>query len=676
MATLSHTDLELGSGAQAQRNNHVTSDVEDGRLNELSKAAKHTRLVRILRLALPISCGGVVLLYGISAFDSFKLSDLAMAPLSIPKIIPANLTMDNPRYRGFHDDGGSYVVTAKTARPSPDNSDIILLNGIRGELTNAENSKTRLAAKRGVFDTKNNRLDLLGGIDIDSDSGMRAKLTSATYLTQTGLINSVQPVNVTMPSGKLFANKMKYWQKKKEAEFYSGVKTLLTSDKTKTSQPPAQKSNGQGLFANTGSPVLVTADSLNISDVSNVAIYKNNVIVKQDDTTMSTRELEVYFSGGQSGKDSGKMRSSLTSAQSRSVERIVSKYPVLIKRGSDQQVTGKTAEFSAAQNKAVVIGNVVISSGADRRATSQRAEFNTVADTALLTGNVVVRQNKNELRGSRLFVDRAKGKLDLTSPKGQNQGSGRIYARLEGNQGKSGQVASKSKKQTNRQRPGLATFKTTPGAPILIEADRLDVDNTPQTAVFRGNVIAKQGTFTIHTAVLTAHYAGKMTLDDAAAGSPNSPDGGLDLKKITADRNVIVQSADGQSATGDRGEFDLVGNSAVISGDVILKQGKNIVRGTRLKINLTTGAAIIDTSRNELMEGGWASRVQDKSGKNRTITRGNRPSMIFYPNQFKKGKNKKPSATKKEKTDREKPERGRSRSGSSSSWQIQTRPTP
>ncbi len=86
----------------------------DGRAKRFAQARRHTRVVRVMRKFLPVAAFAVVIAYvGIVAQTGGWMNGLPQ--ISIPNIIPENLAMDNPRYEGFNQDGGHYVVTAKTA---------------------------------------------------------------------------------------------------------------------------------------------------------------------------------------------------------------------------------------------------------------------------------------------------------------------------------------------------------------------------------------------------------------------------------------------------------------------------------------------------------------------------------------------------------------------------------
>ncbi len=56
---------------------------------------------------------------------------------------------------------------------------------------------------------------------------------------------------------------------------------------------------------------------------------------------------------------------------------------------------------------------------------------------------------------------------------------------------------------------------------------------------------------------------------------------------------MIVTSKNGQDATGDWADFDVKANKVTLGGDVVLTQDKNVVRGTRLVIDMTTGQSMI-----------------------------------------------------------------------------------
>ncbi|MCT8973278.1 LptA/OstA family protein [Microbaculum marinisediminis] len=114
--------------------------------------------------------------------------------------------------------------------------------------------------------------------------------------------------------------------------------------------------------------------------------------------------------------------------------------------------------------------------------------------------------------------------------------------------------------------------------PVKIEADQLEVFDKDKMAVFSGNVKVKQGTTTMQTAELKVFYAGEG----------GATEGNQRVSKLEATGKVVVK-ADGQTATGDWAIFEMASQQVTLGGAVVLSQGKNVLRGTQLIVNLETG---------------------------------------------------------------------------------------
>jgi len=139
-------------------------------------------------------------------------------------------------------------------------------------------------------------------------------------------------------------------------------------------------------------------------------------------------------------------------------------------------------------------------------------------------------------------------------------------------------------------------FAASPDQPIDIQAKRLDVDDNAKRAVFTGEVIAKQDTFVMNSDTLEIRYASRSGAKKTAQTS-GFGGGSTEVTLLTARGSVFIQSAkeNAQTATGDWAEFD-VKTRVMTMGDVVtLKQGKNVIRGTRLVINLNTGRSSVQS---------------------------------------------------------------------------------
>ena len=116
--------------------------------------------------------------------------------------------------------------------------------------------------------------------------------------------------------------------------------------------------------------------------------------------------------------------------------------------------------------------------------------------------------------------------------------------------------------------------------PVDVEADRIEVQDRADRAVFAGNVRVRQGGLSLNAARLTVAYTGN------AGGGPQ-------IQRLDASGGVTVRSAS-ETARGDFAIYDLNRRLITMLGGVTLNQGTNIVRGGRLVIDLNSGRSVID----------------------------------------------------------------------------------
>lgn len=625
MASVSESAGAARSGRAAGSGIELAGDRAAGRIS----AQRHTTIVRTLKATLPLTTLLVVAGYAAVVFDKTGWG-AGFASLEIPKIVAENLAMDNPHYEGFNSDGGRYWVTAKKAMQDLKNLSLIKLDTITGELIDANKERTKLTATRGTFNNKQNIIELFDAIDVNGDSGLSAHLTRATIKTKENIISSDEPVKVAMTAGTITAQQMTIRQKTKEYTFVNDVETNLKARQADGAAAATEASaqTGATAFGNPNEPIAILSNRLDVNDAAKTAIFTGNVKAQQGKATLTSPELEVSYEGN-AVADAKAAKDQPADAGGK-VNRVVAKNPVVLSEGAGQQVTSRTADFDAIGQKAVLEGDVVMSELPDKRATGDRAEIDQAANTVLLTGAVVVSQGPNELKGRRLFFNRTNAKMNLT---GAGSGNGRISARFSQAHASPKAAADKSEGRTKGVAFG-GNFKTDPNAPIEVAAERLDVDDHAKQAVFSGDVKAQQAGFNLQAAELTASYTGAASLGGAAAtpAKPGSQDAAR-LTRIRAKKNVEVTSKDGQKATGDWADYDTQANTVVLGGDVVMTQGKNIVRGTKLAIDMTTGESVIST---EAGNGGGAPMISSSEGDGRgVIVKSGRPSAVFYPSEIK-----------------------------------------
>ncbi|MBA2125618.1 LPS export ABC transporter periplasmic protein LptC [Hyphomicrobium methylovorum] len=601
-------------------------------------AHRHSRHVRLLKISLPLLAlvtSGLFLLVVLGG----KGVGPAMPSLQIPQIVADNLKMKNPHYEGFNADGGRYWVKAETAQQDLKSLTLVHLEGITGDLLDAKKQKTHLVAARGIFDNKASTLELQDSIRVTGDGGLNATLTHAMIQTKEGIITSDQPSTIAMGAGTILSNQLTIRQKTKEYTFVDNVRAHM-----KTKAPVAAAAEDPSApkampFGKPGEPVDVSANRLDVDDTKKTALFTGKVVATQAGATLSAPEMSVSYEGevAPTGSETAETAQAKTEEPGTKVKSIIARDSVVLVQASGETATSQTAQFDAASQVAVLDGDVVLTQGDDKKAVGDRAEYNQAAQTMVLTGPVVVTQGANVLKGRRLVFNQTTNKMQLTAP--TDATAGRISAHFV----KPAQSATKaSEDDADPSAGGIpfgATFKTDPNAPYDVTAMRLDVDDNAKTALFSGDVITLQGNFTIRSAEMTAYYNGKAGLGRSADGDTSA---GASLTQIRAKKNVSIVAKDGQKATGDWAEVNVKTNLATLGGAVVLTQGKNIVKGNKLLIDLNTGQVTIKTE----PPAGTAKSTASAGGVS-TDSDGNlkldRPSAVFYPGQLM-GKKQKPAA--------------------------------
>ncbi|CAN7610303.1 LptA/OstA family protein [Bosea sp. LjRoot237] len=130
--------------------------------------------------------------------------------------------------------------------------------------------------------------------------------------------------------------------------------------------------------------------------------------------------------------------------------------------------------------------------------------------------------------------------------------------------------------------------------PIKIDANKLDVLDKDNKAVFSGNVVAVQGETTVRCSVMTVFYEGRgqggtpKPAQPAAQGQGQGNDGAIKRIECTGPVTVVSKT---QAATSDNAVFDRANNKVIMTGNVALNDGPNITRGDQLVYDTQTGVA-------------------------------------------------------------------------------------
>ena len=139
-------------------------------------------------------------------------------------------------------------------------------------------------------------------------------------------------------------------------------------------------------------------------------------------------------------------------------------------------------------------------------------------------------------------------------------------------------VAPAEGQQQPAQRAHSASSGLGSNAPWDIDADRIEVQDRADRAIFSGNVVARQGNMTVNSARLTVIYTNNN---------------GVDVQRLEATGGVRLRTPT-ENATGNVGLYDVDRRLVTLIGGVHLTQGQNRVQGGRLVLDLNTHRAVMD----------------------------------------------------------------------------------
>lgn len=133
--------------------------------------------------------------------------------------------------------------------------------------------------------------------------------------------------------------------------------------------------------------------------------------------------------------------------------------------------------------------------------------------------------------------------------------------------------------------------------PIQIDAASLEMRDKDKAATFSGNVKVVQGDTTMLCKTLVVFYDNDQSADakkPAMKSATPGPSGSSSIRKLEAKGGVVVTQKD-STVTGDRGIFDMRANTVTMFGNVLLTKDKNVLRGDRLVVDLTTGVSRVES---------------------------------------------------------------------------------
>ncbi|WP_426438189.1 LPS export ABC transporter periplasmic protein LptC [Bradyrhizobium genosp. P] len=202
-------------------------------------AARHSRMVRILRIAVPATVVlAMATIVFVSVVNPFRAL-MPKLPVEMDNLVVSGtkITMESPHLAGFSADGRPYEMWAKAAIQDVTDPDHVELKTIRAKVAQADGSTVVMDARTGFFDQKQQLLDLREDIFLQSSTGYEAKLTQAFVDMNKNTVTSDEHVDVKLLDGTLTSDRIRIYNGGELVRFEGNV--VMNLDKLGDNNPPA-----------------------------------------------------------------------------------------------------------------------------------------------------------------------------------------------------------------------------------------------------------------------------------------------------------------------------------------------------------------------------------------------------------------------------------------------------
>jgi lipopolysaccharide export system protein LptC len=204
-------------------------------------AARHSRRVRLLRKAIPVT---IVLILGTTALVAWldPLKVLVRLPIDSGKLVISGtkITMEAPKLSGYTRDRRWYEMNAKSAAQDIIKPDMVELSEVRAKIETEDKSTIFLSAKDGSFNRKAGVLTLNRNIVLKSSGGYEMHLEEAVVDTGNGEVVSNKPVAVFAQDTTLNADRLEV-SKSGEIIRFIGSVVMNLNGAGDSKQPEADK---------------------------------------------------------------------------------------------------------------------------------------------------------------------------------------------------------------------------------------------------------------------------------------------------------------------------------------------------------------------------------------------------------------------------------------------------
>jgi lipopolysaccharide export system protein LptC len=166
----------------------------------------HDYLVRILKILLPVAIGLLLAYVFLSPLSKNKEVSFLLDKNKVD-VAKERMKVQSARYRGLDDKGRPFTVTADRALQPSSADPVVQISGIAAQMELADGPGT-VTADRGRYNLDNQRVDVVGPINVTAPQGYKLQTRNVTMDLNTKKLSGQDGVEGQMPLGRFTAGKL------------------------------------------------------------------------------------------------------------------------------------------------------------------------------------------------------------------------------------------------------------------------------------------------------------------------------------------------------------------------------------------------------------------------------------------------------------------------------------
>jgi len=189
----------------------------------------YSRMVRSLRLILPLLAGGVLALAILwPLFQNDSATFPGVSDLKLDAADAREVRMRSPRLVGVDDVGRPYELSAAEARQGDEGLNTVLLDRPAGEIVLEDGARLSMEAGSGVFNREAERLELSGSVKLEHGLGYTFQSPSATVDLHRARAEGDQPIRGSGPEGEIQGEGFEILDKGRTVKILGKSRLLIT----------------------------------------------------------------------------------------------------------------------------------------------------------------------------------------------------------------------------------------------------------------------------------------------------------------------------------------------------------------------------------------------------------------------------------------------------------------